>query len=200
MFTDDLTFRSIPIGEQMLAPIYFWGGDGQSGHRDGGPAEARFCHPTFLAVNQWFKKEKKQLDGGTSIQRNIILSTSGQAKFVLPYEKTEVGQGDVQQLINVPWAIARVPWALSRTEMTRNADGSRIIDLIKSRRVDATVDLADLLETAAWLSPQNRSAQRSPLGLAAWIIKMNATDVAALTAASAPLRGRRRRYLHQRFR
>ena len=33
-----------------------WGGDGQSGHRDGGPAEARFCHPTFLAVNQWFKK------------------------------------------------------------------------------------------------------------------------------------------------
>ena len=30
MFTDDQTFRSIPIGEQMLAPIYFWGGDGQS--------------------------------------------------------------------------------------------------------------------------------------------------------------------------
>lgn len=30
MFTDDQTFRTIPIGEQMTAPIYFWGGDGQS--------------------------------------------------------------------------------------------------------------------------------------------------------------------------
>jgi hypothetical protein len=29
MFTDDLTFRSIPVGAQLTAPIYFWGGDGQ---------------------------------------------------------------------------------------------------------------------------------------------------------------------------
>jgi hypothetical protein len=30
MFTDDQTFRSIPIGEQITAPIYFWGEDGQT--------------------------------------------------------------------------------------------------------------------------------------------------------------------------
>lgn len=30
MFTDDQTFRSISLGEQVSAPIYLWGGDGQS--------------------------------------------------------------------------------------------------------------------------------------------------------------------------
>lgn len=138
--------------------------------------EVALKYQRYEACNVWLKSDKKQLDGGTSIQRNIILSTSGQAKFVLPYEKTEVGQGDVQQLINVNWSIVRVPWSISRTEMTRNADGSRIIDLVKSRRVDATVDQANLIESRAWVTPNNSSDQRNPLGLPYWIVKMNATD------------------------
>jgi hypothetical protein len=32
-----------------------WGQDLQPGHRDGGPLEARFNGPTFLAVNRWFE-------------------------------------------------------------------------------------------------------------------------------------------------
>lgn len=33
-----------------------WGRDGEPGHRDGGPEEARFHHPAFLAVNRWFQE------------------------------------------------------------------------------------------------------------------------------------------------
>ena len=33
-----------------------WGRDQEPGHRDGGPEEARFRGPTFLAVNRWFKE------------------------------------------------------------------------------------------------------------------------------------------------
>lgn len=141
--------------------------------------EVALKYQRYEAVNVWLKSDRKQLDGGTSIQRNIILSTSGQAKFVLPYEKTEVGVGDVQQLINVNWALARVPWAISRTEMTRNSGGERIIDLIKSKRVDATVDKANLIESRAWSTPDNSSDQRNPLGLPYWIVKMNSTDGAS---------------------
>ena len=36
------------------AEVAAWGLAGEPGHRDGGPGQARFCGPTFVAVNAWF--------------------------------------------------------------------------------------------------------------------------------------------------
>jgi len=141
--------------------------------------EYAFQFQSYEALSKWFKTDKKQLDSGTSIKRFIVLSDNGTARHFLPYERTEVGVGDTLSEIEAPWALSRVPWVTNRQEILRNRAGARIIDLVKLRRLDATVSLAELIESAAWSLPLNSSDKRSPRGLPYWIVKMNAADAAA---------------------
>jgi hypothetical protein len=47
--------------------------------------------------------------------------------------------------------------------------------MLKSRRIDATVDLANLLEDAGWSTPTNSSDDLLPRGIPYWLNKLNAS-------------------------
>jgi hypothetical protein len=123
----------------------------------------------YHVCNQWFRGDRTEVDSGTSIKRNIILDTSGNAKFVRLYQKTAIGVTDVQQHITAPWVQAQTHWSIERREALRNRAPARFVRLIQSRRVDATVDLADLLERRAWSAPQSATDDLNPRGVPYWI-------------------------------
>lgn len=134
--------------------------------------EVALTYQEYPVMNQWFQGDKTQIESGTQIERNIILDTSGNAKHVRLYQKTPINVSDVQQKITAPWVQVQTHWSMERREALRNRAPARYIELIRSRQVDATLDLANLLEARAWASPQSSTDDLNPRGIPYWISKV----------------------------
>lgn len=134
--------------------------------------EVALDYQEYPVCNLWFQRDKVQVDNGTSIERNIILDTSGNASMVRLYQKTPINVADVQSKITAPWVQSQTYWSIERREALRNRRPARYIELVRSRRVDATVDLADLLEQKAWATPTSASDDVNPRGLPYWLSKL----------------------------
>jgi len=134
-----------------------------------GEFETALDYQAYPVCNKWFQGDKKQTQSGTSIQRNIILDTSGNARHVRLYQKTPINVTDVQHAITAPWCQVQTHWSIERREMLRNRKPAKFIDLLKGRRVDATLDLANLLEERAFLTPNSSSDDLNPYGLPYWL-------------------------------
>jgi hypothetical protein len=136
--------------------------------------EVAMKYQEYNVINRWFKNDKKKIESGTFIERNIVLDTTGNAKHVRLYQKTPINVADTQQKITAPWCQVQSHYSIERREALRNRAPARYIDLLKSRRIDATVDLANLLELRAWSTPNSATDDLNPRGLPYWITKADA--------------------------
>lgn len=131
--------------------------------------EVALNYQNYPVCNQWFQKDKMQIESGTSIKRNIILDTSGNARHVRLYQKTPINVTDVQHQLEAPWLQVQTHYSIERREALRNRAPARFVDLLESRRVDATLDLADLLEVKAFGVPTDTSDDLNPYGIQYWM-------------------------------
>ena len=127
--------------------------------------EVALDYQNYPVCNQWFRGDKVQIQSGTSIERNIILDTSGNARHVRLYQKTAINVADVHFKVTAPWCQLQTHWSMERREMLRNRAPARFVDLLKTRRLDGTLDLADLLETRAWAVPSSADDDLNPRGV-----------------------------------
>lgn len=131
--------------------------------------EVALEYQNYPVCNQWFQKDKVQVESGHQIERNIILDTSGNARHVRLYQKTPINVTDVHQTLTAPWCQIQTHWSIERREMLRNRAPARFINLLQGRRIDGTLDMADLLEERAWLTPSSATDDLNPRGLPYWI-------------------------------
>ena len=110
-----------------------------------GSFEVLLKHQTYEVVNRWFAGDRVDFEGGTSIQRNVQIGESGNAEFVRLYQPTDPNVSDVQAQIDVPWRQVQTHYSIDRRELLRNRGPAGYITLVKSRRVDDMMDLANLL-------------------------------------------------------
>lgn len=134
--------------------------------------EVALTYQSYLVCDKWFKSDNVSEESGTSIKRNIILDDSGNAQHVRLYQKVPVNVTDVQRQLTAPWVQARTHYTIERREALRNRKPSKYIDLLKSRRTDGMVSLANLIEVDGWKSPNNTSDDLNPRGLPYWINKV----------------------------
>lgn len=134
--------------------------------------EVALENQTYEVCNRWFAKDRVSVDSGTSILRNILLDTSGNAKHVRLYQKTALNVADVQHQVTAPWVQVQSHYSIERREALRNRKPARYIELVKSRRIDGMLALADLLELRAWKTPETSSDDLNPRGLPYWLSKV----------------------------
>lgn len=158
--------------------------------------EVALTFQSYLVCDKWFSTDKVQVESGTSIKRNIILDDSGNAQHVRLFQKVPVNVADVQRQITAPWVQARTHYTIERREALRNRAPARYVELLKSRRVDAMVSLANLIERDGWKSPVNSSDDLNPRGLPYWINKVANADTGTVGAAGGFL-GKRVIYTDQ---
>jgi hypothetical protein len=123
----------------------------------------------YPVVDKWFGSDKVQVHDGTSILRNIMLDTSGNARHVRLFQKTPINITDTQHQIIAPWCQVQTHWSIERREVLRNRKPSAFVDLLKARRLDAMLDLAELLEGRAVLPPSAATDDLNPMGLLYWL-------------------------------
>lgn len=136
--------------------------------------EVALTYQEYQVVNNWFAKEKVQEDSGTSIERNIILDPQGNARHVRLFQKTPINVADQQVKITAPWVQVQSSYSIERRESLRNRKPAAYINLLKSRRIGATVDLANLLELRAFKTPDNAGDDLNPRGITYWLTKVDA--------------------------
>ena len=124
----------------------------------------------FYALPRLLKKKKVQFDSGYGIQRNIMIDHSNAAHHTGLFAEDAVNVGDVMMTITVPWRHTTTNYAYERREIAMNRSPAKLVDLVKIRRTDAMIALAELIETAFWGKPVNSSDDTTPYGLQYWCV------------------------------
>lgn len=151
----------------------------------------------YVALPKLLKKEKVQFDAGYGIQFNAMVDHSGAAHNTGLYEVDTVNVADVMKSANIPWRHATTNYAYERREVAMNRSPRKIIDLLKIRRADAMISLAELMEDNFWSAPASSSDELAPYGVPYWIVKNNTegfnggtpsgfSDVAGLNTTTYP--------------
>lgn len=113
-----------------------------------------------------YQKDRIQIDGGTQIERNVMLDHTGNARYRRLYDTDEPSVGDTQHKITVPWSQIGTNYSWDKLEILRNRNSEKgFVDLLKSRRIDGLWALAQLIETKAWETPASSTDDLYPYGV-----------------------------------
>jgi hypothetical protein len=123
----------------------------------------------YEVVGNWFKRDKVQFDYGVGIQRNIMGSLSKQARHTgaMTTDSVDIPTLMVQLALN--WRHAQVPWAFEYQELLMNRGEALVFNVVKPRRVDALLSMAEELEAKAWTLTTSGD-KLMPWGLPYWIV------------------------------
>ena len=124
----------------------------------------------YEVLGRLMRRDKMKFDSGTGIQRNLMLNHSDAAKHVGLYAEDDVNVADVLGKIDIPWRHTTTNYAFERREMLMNSGGEKIVDLLTTRRSDAMLALAELMESAFWSKPDSSSDESEPYGVYYWIV------------------------------
>lgn len=117
-----------------------------------------------------YQKHRRQIDGGTSIQRNVILDRNGRAKYRRLYDTDKPVVDNNQHTIDVPWTQIGTDYSWDVVELLRNKSSVKgFIGLIESRRTERMWDLAELIEERGWATPTSATDKLFPYGIPYYI-------------------------------
>ncbi len=127
-----------------------------------------------VAMNSLLKKDRVQLDAGTAVQWDVMVTQSGAARTVGMYATDNVNVGEVLVQASHPWRHWTTNYAMDAREIDMNRSPRKIVDLLKTRRIDSMISLAELMETLFWQFPTSTNTL-DPHGLPFWVVKTGAS-------------------------
>ena len=96
-----------------------------------------------------YQTERMVIDGGTNIERKVMLDHTGNARYRRSFDTDTPTVGDVMHTIIVPWTQIGTNYSWDKFEILRNKSARGFIKLMKVRRIDGLWSLADLIEERA---------------------------------------------------
>src|ERR1035437_10170654 len=115
-----------------------------------------------------YQEDHQQVDGGTSIQRNVMLDQSGNASYRKLFD------------VDVPWTQIGTNYSWDIVEILRNKNSAKgYINLMESRRTDGLWSLADLIEDRSWKTPTNATDKLFPYGVPYYLNMLDSGVTAA---------------------
>lgn len=127
------------------------------------------------AMSNLLRKNRIELTSGYGIQFDVKVSQSGAAANVGLGASDDVNIVDTMTQGNADWRNTTTNYALIGQEVAMNREPSRIVNLVQSRRIDAMISLAELMESNFWGPPVALTDNLTPWGVNTWIVK-NATE------------------------
>jgi len=113
-----------------------------------------------------YQENRRQIDGGTSIQRNVILDRHGRARYRKLYDTDNPVVDQNQQQIEVPWTQISTDYSWDVVEIMRNKNSAKgFINLLEQRRTERMWDLAELIEERGWTTPTSATDKLFPFGV-----------------------------------
>lgn len=134
-----------------------------------------YTYQNYMA-SEIFAQDRINFDGGTQIERNIVLNKQGNARFTRPYDITQLNFRDTQRKVTTPWTQAQTSYFWDIDEINKNTSAEGYINLFQTKRLQAMWDLADLLEESIWNTPTNAADDLFLRGIPYYINKLTAGE------------------------
>lgn len=127
------------------------------------------------AMRALLKKNRVQLQSGTGVQWDVMVAHASSAQNVGLGASDNVNIVDTMVQATADWRNTTANYAVIGQEIAMNSEPSRIVDLIKERRIAALISMAELMEANFWGPPVAITDNLTPWGVNTWIVK-NATE------------------------
>jgi len=128
-----------------------------------------------VAVREMWKKKRKQFVGGVNWEFAIQMDHNHSARTVGMYEQDGSSINDTMKNGEVGPRHVNAHYLYDMHEKAFQRGGLAIVDLIKTKYVGMMVSFYELMETLLWSKPSDVSDDKSPYGIAYWVVK-NATE------------------------
>lgn len=127
-----------------------------------------------------YEESRRKIDGGTSIERNVVLDETGAAHYRQLFQTDTPTVENIQRKINVPWCQLGTNYSWDILEIMRNKNSpAGYIDLMESRRMERLWGYAELLESRGWLTPTSATDNLYPYGIPYYLNMLNAAVTTA---------------------
>lgn len=127
-----------------------------------------------------YQSERMEVDGGTQIERGVMLDNSGNARYRRLFDTDDPAVSDVMTTITVPWCQLTGHYSWDELEIMRNANSAKgFIRLMEVRRTDGLWALANLIEERGWKSPTSATDKLYPFGVPYYINHLTAGSTTA---------------------
>lgn len=124
--------------------------------------------------SQIYNAKKRSIDGGTSIQRNVVLDETGNARYRRLFDTDNPTVENIQHQIDVPWCQLGTDYSWDVLEIMRNKNSAKgYINLMESRRMERLWGLAELLEDRGWKTPTSATDKLYPNGIPYYLNMLN---------------------------
>lgn len=124
----------------------------------------------YTAMQRLLRKKKIRFDSGTHVQWNVMVDYVESAKNVSLWGVDSVNVGDAMKTAYIPWRHCTTNYAIDRREVKMNSGAAKIVDLVETRRAQAMIALAELMEKNFWGKPADSGDELTPYGVQYWIV------------------------------
>ena len=129
----------------------------------------------YVAMPSLMVKERVSFNSGTSISTNVMVGNSGNARNTGLYAADNTNAADIMKTTSIPWRHSTTSYLIENREVSMNREPARIVDMVKTRRADAMIALAELMEANFWGKPVDSNDTETPWGIDYWLVA-NATE------------------------
>lgn len=126
-----------------------------------------------VAMDELLQENHAEISSGSSIQYNVLVAQSDQARHVSLAEPDNVGIKDGMIQGTTVWRMTETKYALVHQLVTMNTGKRQIVNWMKQQRLMSLISLAELLERTFW-NPPSATDLKTPFGLPYYVTK-NAT-------------------------
>jgi hypothetical protein len=130
---------------------------------------SRLQHHT--AMRSLLHENRVQLESGYGVQFDVMVGQTQAAQNVGLGATDNVVMRNVMIQGQADWRNTTSNYAIIGQELAMNREPSRIVDLIKTRRIAGLISLAELMETNFWGPPVPFGDNITPWGVNTWIVK-----------------------------
>lgn len=127
------------------------------------------------AMRNLLRKNRVELQSGYGVQWDVKVAQSGASAAVGLGASDSVNIVDTMVQATADWRNVTTNYAIIGQEISMNSEPSRIVNLVQSRRIDAMISLAELMEAFFWGPPVASNDNLTPWGINTWIVK-NASE------------------------
>lgn len=127
------------------------------------------------AMQSLLKKNRVELQSGYGVQWDVMIDHSHTAINVGLGASDNINIVDTMVQAQADWRNSTANWAIIGQEMDMNREPSRIVNLVKERRIACMISVAELMEANFWGPPVAISDSVTPWGVNTWIVK-NASE------------------------
>jgi hypothetical protein len=116
-------------------------------------------------ITQVLTENRRSIDAGTTIQRNVMLDRHGRARFRRMFDTDHPTVDQNQHTIDVPFAYFSTDYSWDEVELLVNRKPAGFINYIQSRKAERMWDLAELIEERGWSAPTSATDKLYPYGI-----------------------------------